>query len=242
MSASNPEPQRPVRLQQAWLDRLGPEFEQDYMVALRAFLRERQHAGATIYPPPAQWFNALNSTPFDRVRAVILGQDPYHGPGQAHGLCFSVQPGLPVPPSLKNIFKEREQDLGIPAPDDGCLQSWADRGVLLLNAVLTVERGQAGAHQGKGWEQFTDVVIRVLNAERDGLVFMLWGGYALKKGSIIDRRRHCVLTAPHPSPLSAHRGFLGCRHFSRANEYLQSRGDAPLDWSLPQDSGHGPAF
>lgn len=206
------------------------------MVALRAFLLERHEAGVTIYPPPAQWFSALNRTPLDDVRVVILGQDPYHGPGQAHGLCFSVQPGQPVPPSLKNIFKEREQDLCLPAPDDGCLEAWADRGVLLLNAVLTVERGSAGAHQGKGWEQFTDVVVRVLNAEREGLVFMLWGGYALKKGSIIDRDRHCVLTAPHPSPLSAHRGFLGCRHFSKANEYLQSRGTPAVDWGLPQDS------
>lgn len=226
---------RPVKLESSWLDRLGPEFEQDYMIALRAFLLERHQAGATIYPAPAEWFNALNSTPFDDVRVVILGQDPYHGPRQAHGLCFSVQPGLPVPPSLKNIFKEREQDLGMSAPDDGCLQSWADRGVLLLNAVLTVERGNAGAHQGKGWERFTDVVIRVLNAEREGLVFMLWGGYALKKGSIIDRDRHCVLTAPHPSPLSAYRGFMGCQHFSRSNDYLRSRGAPELDWSLPQD-------
>lgn len=235
MSVKNSDSARPVKLEKSWLARLGPEFQQEYMVKLRAFLRDRQKAGATIYPPPALWFNALNSTAFDAVRVVILGQDPYHGPGQAHGLCFSVRPGLPVPPSLKNIFKERHQDLGIAAPDDGCLQAWADRGVLLLNAVLTVERGQAGAHQKKGWERFTDVVIRTLNAERDGLVFLLWGGYALQKGSIIDRERHCVLTAPHPSPLSAHRGFLGCGHFSKANEYLASRGAAVVDWSLPQD-------
>lgn len=225
--------ERPVRLEASWKQHLGPEFRQPYMHELRTFLLSRKRAGATIYPPGPQIFNALNSTPFDRVRAVILGQDPYHGPRQAHGLCFSVQPGIAPPPSLVNIFKELEADLGLSPPDHGCLQAWADRGVLLLNAVLTVERGEAGAHQGKGWERFTDQVVRQLNAERDGLVFLLWGGYALKKGSFLDRDRHCVLTAPHPSPLSAHRGFLGCRHFSRANAYLEQRGEAPIDWSLP---------
>jgi uracil-DNA glycosylase len=224
---------REIRLEESWKRRLAPEFHQPYMEALRAFLLERKRDGATIYPPGSLIFNALDSTPFDDVRVVILGQDPYHGPGQAHGLCFSVRPGIPPPPSLVNIFKELESDLGIAPPGHGCLQAWAERGVLLLNAVLTVERGQAGAHQGKGWETFTDQVVRLLNAERDGLVFLLWGGYALKKGSVIDRERHCVLTAPHPSPLSAHRGFFGCRHFSRTNAYLESRGAVPVDWSLP---------
>lgn len=224
---------REIRLEDSWKSRLAPEFHQPYMRDLRAFLVARKRDGATIYPPGPLMFNALNSTPFDDVRVVILGQDPYHGPGQAHGLCFSVRPGVKPPPSLVNIFKEIESDLGIAPPDHGCLQAWAERGVLLLNAVLTVERAQAGAHQGKGWEQFTDQIVRLLNAERDGLVFLLWGGYALKKGSVIDRQRHCVLTAPHPSPLSAHRGFFGCRHFSRANTYLESRGMAPMDWSLP---------
>lgn len=203
------------------------------MRELRAFLIERGRAGAVIYPPGKRIFNALDSTPFDTVRVVVLGQDPYHGPGQAHGLCFSVRLGVPTPPSLINIFKEIHDDLGIAPPDHGCLQPWAERGVLLLNAVLTVERGNAGAHQGKGWERFTDQVVRLLNAERDGLVFLLWGSYALKKGAVIDRRRHRVLTAPHPSPLSAHRGFFGCRHFSQANAYLEDQGLPPLDWSLP---------
>jgi uracil-DNA glycosylase len=223
----------PVQLHDSWLQRLAPEFDQDYMHELRRFLLERRRAGAELYPPPALWFNALNSTPFGQVRVVIFGQDPYHGPRQAHGLCFSVQNGLPLPPSLKNIYRELETDLELKMPDQGCLQSWADQGVLLLNSVLTVERGMAGAHQGKGWERFTDQVVRNLNAEREGLVFMLWGGYALKKGAIIDRQRHCVLTAPHPSPLSAHRGFFGCRHFSKANAYLLERGQAPIDWSVP---------
>lgn len=225
--------QRDIQLEDSWKSRLAPEFSQDYMVQLRNFLLERKRAGARIYPPGKQIFNALNSTPFERVRVVVLGQDPYHGPGQAHGLCFSVQLGVPTPPSLINIFQEVESDLGLPAPDHGCLQAWADQGVLLLNAVLTVERGRAGSHQGKGWERFTDQVVRLLNAERDGLVFMLWGSYALRKGSVIDRRRHSVLTAPHPSPLSAHRGFLGCRHFSQANGYLEQQGLPPIDWSLP---------
>lgn len=227
---------REVRLESSWKRRLAPEFHQDYMVALRAFLLERKRAGATIYPPGPLIFNALDSTPFDDVRVVILGQDPYHGPRQAHGLCFSVQGGIAPPPSLVNIFKELESDLGVTPPGHGCLQHWAEQGVLLLNAVLTVERGQAGAHQGKGWERFTDQVVRLLNAEREGLVFMLWGGYALKKGSVIDRRRHLVLTAPHPSPLSAHRGFFGCGHFSKANHYLDERGQTPIDWSLPAEA------
>jgi len=167
------------------------------------------------------------------VKVVILGQDPYHGPGQAHGLCFSVQPGVPVPPSLQNIFAEIESDLGIARPDHGCLTPWAERGVLLLNSVLTVQAGSPGAHQGKGWEGFTDRVVDALNRDREGLVFLLWGSYAQAKGRLIDTGRHCVLKAPHPSPLSAHRGFLGCRHFSKSNQYLEAHGQAPIDWSLP---------
>ena len=226
---------RSVTLEPSWLERLAPEFREPYMRDLRAFLLERKRGGATVYPPGRLIFNALDSTPFDRVRVVILGQDPYHGPRQAHGLGFPRLPGVNPPPSLGNTFKELEADLGLEPPPHGCLQAWAERGVLLLNAVLTVEQGQAGAHQGKGWETFTDQVVRLLNAERDGLVFLLWGGYALKKGAVIDRRRHCVLTAPHPSPLSAHRGFFGCRHFSQANAYLEGRGEAPVDWSLPDN-------
>jgi uracil-DNA glycosylase len=225
--------QREIRLESSWKTRLTPEFSQPYMTSLREFLLQRKKAGAVIYPPGGKIFKALDSTPFDAVKVVILGQDPYHGPGQAHGLCFSVRLGVPTPPSLINILKEIEDDLGIAAPDHGYLQHWANQGVLLLNAVLTVERGRAGAHQGKGWEPFTDQVVRLLNAERDGLVFLLWGSYALKKGAVIDRDRHLVLTAPHPSPLSAHRGFFGCRHFSRANLYLEQRGVEPIDWSLP---------
>lgn len=224
--------QRDIQLNPEWLEVLGDEFEKDYMRRLRAFLLDRKRAGATIYPPGSQIFNALDSTPLSRVKAVILGQDPYHGPGQAHGLCFSVQKGVRPPPSLVNIFKEIESDLGHPPPDHGCLQAWADRGVLLLNAVLTVERGNAGSHQGKGWEQFTDAAIRAVNERCENVVFLLWGSQAQKKGAGIDPSRHLVLKAPHPSPLSAHRGFLGCRHFSKGNEWLESRGVAPIDWRL----------
>ena len=184
-----------------------------------------------IYPPGKLIFNALDSTPFDRVKVVILGQDPYHGPGQAHGLCFSVPKGVPAPPSLVNIYKEIQNDLGLTPPGHGNLQSWADQGVLLLNAVLTVERGQASAHQGKGWERFTDRIVAELNQGREKLVFLLWGSYATRKGEIIDRERHLVLTAPHPSPLSAHRGFFGCRHFSKANSWLERQGMAPIHWA-----------
>ena len=222
-----------VKLEPSWKARVGDWFERDDMRALSSFLRERKAAGARIYPPGPKIFAAFDATPFDAVKVVILGQDPYHGYGQAHGLCFSVLPGVPVPPSLENIFKEIERDLRIPRPDHGYLMPWAKRGVLLLNAVLTVEDGRAGAHQGKGWEGFTDHVVDVLNREREGLVFMLWGSYAQKKGGIVDPRRHRVLRTTHPSPLSAHRGFLGCGHFSAANDYLARRGEAPIDWSLP---------
>jgi uracil-DNA glycosylase len=222
---------REVRLEPSWKARLESEFEQPYMVALRRFLLERKQAGAVIYPPGPLIFNALDSTPFDAVKVVILGQDPYHGPGQAHGLCFSVQEGVALPPSLLNIFREIQEDLGCAPPASGNLQAWAEQGVLLLNAVLTVERGRAGAHQGKGWERFTDRIVQELNESREGLVFMLWGSYAMKKGAHIDRGRHLVLTAPHPSPLSAHRGFFGCRHFSRANAWLGQHGQKPIRWA-----------
>ncbi len=221
---------REIRLESSWKQRLGDEFEQPYMQRLRAFLIERGRAGATIYPPGRLIFNALDSTPFDRVEVVIIGQDPYHGPGQAHGLCFSVPEGIDPPPSLLNIYREIGDDVGGRRPPNGNLQSWADQGVLLLNAVLTVERGRAAAHQGQGWERFTDRVVDELNREADGLVFMLWGSYAQRKGAAIDTRRHLVLKAPHPSPLSAHRGFLGCRHFSKANDWLAARGRRPIAW------------
>ena len=222
---------REIKLESSWKERLADEFEQPYMTALRSFLLDRKRNGAVIYPPGPLIFNALDSTPFDRVKVVIFGQDPYHGPGQAHGLCFSVPEGVAVPPSLQNIYREIGEDLGVCPPAHGNLQAWAEQGVLLLNAVLTVERGHASAHQGKGWERFTDRVAQVLNAERENLVFLLWGSYAMKKGSIIDRDRHLVLTAPHPSPLSAHRGFFGCRHFSKANAWLERHGMQPIRWA-----------
>lgn len=225
-----------VKLEPSWKARIGAYLERPEMQALSAFLRAEKQAGKVIYPPGPDIFAAFDHTPFDAVRVVILGQDPYHGPNQAHGLCFSVRPGVQTPPSLQNIFKEIQRDLGIAPPDHGCLTPWADRGVLLLNAVLTVERGIANAHQGKGWEGFTDAAIDALNRERDGIVFMLWGSYAQKKGQLIDTRKHCVLKSVHPSPLSAHRGFLGCGHFSAANRYLIEHGQAPIDWSLPMRS------
>jgi uracil-DNA glycosylase len=222
-----------IRLEPGWLTRLEGEFAQAYMQNLKAFLRAEQTKGKTVYPAGSDYFSAFDHTPIDKVKVVILGQDPYHGPEQAHGLCFSVPPGLAQPPSLVNIFKEIDSDLGLARPRHGCLHHWADQGVLLLNSVLTVERGRAASHQGKGWEEFTDKVIHVVNDQCDGVVFMLWGAYAQRKGAFIDRQRHLVLTAPHPSPLSAHRGFFGCRHFSKANSYLQARGEAAIDWSLP---------
>lgn len=220
-----------LKLEPSWKERVGAYFDRPEMIALSEFLRGELRAGKVVYPPPKQIFAALDATPFERVKVVILGQDPYHGPGQAHGLCFSVQPGVPIPPSLRNMYQEIESDLGIVPPNHGCLTRWAEQGVLLLNAVLTVEQGLAGSHQGKGWEGFTDAVIESLNREREGLVFLLWGSYAQAKGRLIDTRRHKVLKAPHPSPLSAHRGFLGCRHFSTANAYLAQRGQEPIDWA-----------
>ncbi|HQV72004.1 MAG: uracil-DNA glycosylase [Xanthomonadales bacterium] len=222
-----------LQLETSWKERLGDVFAMPELQQLAAFLRAEKAAGKVIYPPGSQIFAALDSTPFDRVKVVILGQDPYHGPGQAHGLCFSVAPGVAVPPSLQNIFKEIARDLDLPRPTHGCLTSWAKQGVLLLNTVLTVERGLAGSHQGKGWEILTDACIETLNREREGLVFLLWGSHAQAKGRLIDSQRHLILKAPHPSPLSAHRGFLGCGHFSRVNRYLEQSGRSPIDWSLP---------
>lgn len=216
-----------------WAQALGDEFEQPYMQQLCEFLLQEKAAGKVIYPPEPLIFNALNSTPLDRVKVVIIGQDPYHGPGQAHGLSFSVQQGIRPPPSLQNIFKEIQRDFGYPIPPQGDLQSWADQGVLLLNAVLTVTQAQAGAHANQGWERFTSRVIEVLNEQCEHLVFMLWGNYAQKKGQQIDRTRHLVLNSVHPSPLSAYRGFIGCGHFSAANDYLLEQGRGAIDWRLP---------
>ncbi len=219
-------------LHESWQGVLGAEFNQPYMQTLNAFLANEKQAGKVIYPPEPHVFNAFNHTHFDDVKVVIIGQDPYHGPGQAHGLCFSVLPGAKTPPSLVNIYKEIESDLDIPIPTNGCLTRWSDQGVLLLNAVLTVEQANAGAHQKKGWEQFTDAAIAALNSERENLVFLLWGSYAQKKGALIDLQRHCVLSSVHPSPLSAYRGFFGCRHFSKTNEYLRSVGKETIDWTV----------
>ncbi len=224
---------KPIDLHPSWLAHLAPEFELPYMKHLKQFLLEQKQAGKVIYPESKNIFNAFNSTPLDQVKVVILGQDPYHGPNQAHGLCFSVLPGVPTPPSLQNIYKEIEQDLHFPIPRHGFLQTWANQGVFLLNATLTVEQGRAGAHQGQGWEQFTDRAIQVVSEQREGVVFLLWGSYAQKKGQLIDGRKHLMLRAPHPSPLSAYRGFMGCGHFSKANEYLEQQGQAPVDWRLP---------
>jgi len=218
-----------VRLEASWKEQLKEEFEKPSFKELAEFVRAA-YVSKTVFPPPKCVFNALDAVAFEDVRVVILGQDPYHGPGQAHGLCFSVPEGVPKPPSLQNIFKEIHQDLGLPIPASGNLDHWAKQGVLLLNATLTVEAGQAGSHQGKGWEEFTDAIIRKLSEKREGLVFLLWGAYAQKKGAHIDRTKHLVLTAPHPSPLSAHNGFFGCRHFSKTNEYLVAHGGAPIAW------------
>ena len=221
-----------IKLDSEWLQLLQSEFDAPYMQQLRAFLAAEKAAGKIIYPPGSLWFNALNHTPFSKVKVVILGQDPYHGPHQAHGLCFSVLEGIKPPPSLVNIFSEIKRDLGIEPPAHGNLTAWADQGVLLMNAVLTVEQDKAGAHQGKGWETFTDSVIGLLNKQREHLVFLLWGSYAQKKGALIDRNKHLVLTSPHPSPLSAYRGFIGNGHFSQANAYLKQNGSEIIDWQL----------
>ncbi|MGB8490049.1 MAG: uracil-DNA glycosylase [Bacteroidales bacterium] len=219
-----------VKIEEGWKQRLMPEFSKEYFVKLTGFIRE-EYGSHTIYPPGGLIFNAFNMCPFEKVKAVIIGQDPYHGPGQAHGLCFSVRQGIEFPPSLVNIFREIEDDLGIHVSASGDLSRWASRGVLLLNATLTVRAHQAGSHQRKGWEEFTDSVIRLLNDERRNLVFFLWGAYAQKKGESIDRAKHMVLESVHPSPLSASRGFFGNRHFSRCNEYLEKNGIEPVNWA-----------
>ena len=225
---------REIKLDDSWLTALGGEFEQSYMLKLREFLQTQRRAGKRIYPSGSDMFAALNETPLSSVKVVIIGQDPYHGEGQAHGLAFSVQPGTALPPSLVNIYQEIKDDIGDPdnrlSSDKGCLRSWAGQGVLLLNSVLSVEHSRAGSHQGKGWERFTDAIVRVLNTEREALVFMLWGAYAQKKGAVLDTQRHKVLQSPHPSPLSAYRGFFGAKHFSQANAYLVKHDQEPIDW------------
>ena len=230
-----------VRLGPSWKNALVAEFETGYMKRLRAFLVQEKQARRAVYPRGDRIFAALDATPLEAVKVVIIGQDPYHGPGQAHGLCFSVPPGVPAPPSLVNIFQEINVDMAdddVPCGRNGgtvpagrtCLAPWARQGVLLLNSVLTVAAGRAGSHQGRGWETFTDRVVETINRQREHVVFLLWGSYAQKKGAVVDSNRHCVLTAPHPSPLSAHRGFFGCRHFSRANAYLVEHDILPINW------------
>ncbi len=219
-----------VRIEASWKQALAAEFEQPYFKDLSAFVRaEYQHT--KVYPPPKQIFSAFEHCPFDQVKVVIIGQDPYHGAHQANGLCFSVSDGVAAPPSLQNIYKEIHDDLGLPIPTTGNLEHWADQGVLLLNATLTVRAGQAGSHQGKGWEQFTDAVIKTLSDQKEGLVFLLWGNYAKQKGAMIDRSKHHVLTAAHPSPFSAYNGFFGCKHFSQTNALLTAAGLTPIAWT-----------
>ena len=223
-----------IKLHPSWLERLRPQFAEPYMADLKRFLTAQKEQGKRIFPKGTDWFRALDLTPPDEVRVVILGQDPYHGLGQAHGLCFSVPNGVDPPPSLKNIYKELESDLGIERPSHGFLEHWAKQGVLLLNSVLTVEMGRAASHRDKGWERFTDAIIAAINDSETPVVFMLWGSYAQKKAAFVDTSRHLVLKAPHPSPLSAHSGFFGCRHFSQANAFLECRGLKPIDWALPE--------
>ncbi|MFC0267361.1 uracil-DNA glycosylase [Kushneria aurantia] len=222
-------------LPSSWGQHLDGEFETPYMQALRAFLRQQKDDKRVIYPASEHWFRAFELTPLSKVRVVVLGQDPYHGPDQAHGLCFSVRPGVAIPPSLSNVYRElASDDVDFTPPNHGFLESWARQGVLLLNSVLTVERGQAASHRGQGWETFTDRAIAAVNEQCQHVVFLLWGSYAQKKAAFVDRSRHLVLHAPHPSPLSAHRGFFGCHHFSRANAFLAEKGEPPIDWRLPE--------
>ena len=221
-----------IRLSDSWKRYLLPEFQQPYMQDLKKFLVQEIKSHKCIYPRPDEYFSAFSAVSFEEVKVVILGQDPYHGRGQAHGLCFSVKPRVAIPPSLVNIFKELKSDMGISQPSHGCLTSWAKQGVLLLNATLTVEAGKAGSHQNKGWETFTDRVIELLNRHRTHLVFILWGSYAQKKGAFINEEKHLVLKAPHPSPFSADRGFFGCAHFSKTNAFLKKHGKIEIDWSI----------
>lgn len=223
-----------IKLEPGWKAALAPTFAQPFMQNLKAFLKKELDAKKIIYPRTSEYFNAFNMTPLDKVKVVILGQDPYHGPNQAHGLCFSVRPGVPFPPSLENIFKELKEDVGFEIPDHGCLTHWAEQGVLLLNATLTVEAGKAGSHQNKGWEEFTDAAIAYLNENKENLVFILWGSYAQKKGQFIDTKKHLVIKSPHPSPLSAYRGFFGSKPFSKTNAYLVKHGKTPIDWQIPK--------
>ena len=218
-----------VKIEKSWQEVLQTEFDKPYFENLVGFVKQ-EYASSTIFPPAGQIFSAFNTCPFSNVKVVILGQDPYHGPGQAHGLCFSVNDGIPFPPSLQNIFKEIASDLGLSIPNSGNLTRWAEQGVLLLNATLTVRASQAGSHQGKGWEEFTDAVIKIISEKAENVVFILWGSYAIKKKALIDASKHCILTAPHPSPLSSYRGFFGCKHFSKTNEYLTSVGKTPIEW------------
>jgi uracil-DNA glycosylase len=223
-----------VRLEESWKEALAGEFASPYMAQLKDFLKAEREVGKWIFPKGSEYFRALDLTPLDKVKVVILGQDPYHGDGQAHGLCFSVQPGVRPPPSLVNIYKEMASDLGIAPPRHGFLESWAKQGVLLLNSVLTVERGQAASHQGQGWEKFTDAVIRQVNELPHPVVFILWGSYAQKKAAFVDAKRHLVIKSPHPSPLSAHNGFFGSKPFSKANAFLRDHEMTEIDWRLPE--------
>lgn len=223
-----------IKLEESWKQALAGEFASPYMATLKIFLQQERQSGKVIFPKGAEYFRALDLTPLGQVKVVILGQDPYHGEGQAHGLCFSVRPGVRIPPSLVNIYKEMEDDLGIPPARHGYLEYWARQGVLLLNSVLTVERSLAASHQGKGWERFTDAVIARVNEQESPAVFMLWGSYAQRKAAFVDTRKHLVLKAPHPSPLSAHNGYFGCRHFSKANQFLIANGLEQVDWQLPE--------
>ena len=239
VSATEPECSE-AKLDKSWREQLQKDFDASYMGQLREFLREQKALGKTIYPAATEIFAALNATPFDAVKIVILGQDPYHGAGQAHGLCFSVMPDVPVPASLRNIYKELVADVDFVPPGHGCLKEWAEQGVLLLNSVLTVEAGLAASHQGKGWEKFTDSIVNALNQNASGIVFLLWGNYAQKKGEMIDRNKHLVMQSPHPSPLSASRGFFGNHHFSNSNAYLESQNKTSIEWQLSAQltSGH----
>ena len=221
-----------IRIEPSWQKQVQGEFQKDYMKNLRSFLVKEYEKGKKIFPKGSDYFAALNATPFEKVKVVILGQDPYHGAGQAHGLCFSVNPGVRFPPSLQNIFKELKDDLNIDPPKSGSLKAWADQGVLLLNSVLTVEEGRAASHQGKGWEVFTDQIIHRLNEQRENIVFILWGSYAQKKAAFVDRKKHFVIESVHPSPLSSHRGFFGSKPFSRTNTYLRAHGLQEIDWRL----------
>ena len=226
MSAAN------IQIEESWKRVLADEFEKPYFRDLRTFLQAEKAAGKTIYPPGPLIFNAFNSTPFDKVRVVILGQDPYHGAGQAHGLCFSVQQGVKPPPSLVNMYKELKDDVGFEIPNHGCLQKWTEQGVFLLNAILTVEANQAASHQKKGWEEFTNAVIQKLSKEREGLIFILWGNFAQQKAVLIDESKHTILKAAHPSPFSAYNGFFGSKPFSKTNEILKERGEKEIDWQI----------